>query len=178
MRDLELTLWSTAISLCVDMGFLWDLGVVWGKPESQGPALSQAVPPWLGDTASGQTLLPHPGEGTRELAMYWGCPGGGGGVLRQRRRTPSYVWDGFVNTWKDSAPRGQHGGHRRAPVRRPLKGAHWPTTPDSCTFKTCSRVSPSLPLPGCPWPMARHIEGTRPRPHLPSTGPLPRAVFA
>lgn len=29
----------------------------------------------------------------------------------------------------------------------------WPTTPDNCTFKTCSRVSPSLALPGCPWPM-------------------------
>lgn len=156
-------------------------GVVWGKPESQGPALSQAVPPWLATLPLGRHCCP-----TLEREQgSWPCTGaaragegGRGAVLRQRRRTPSYVWDGFVNTWKDSAPRGQHGGHRRAPVRRPLKGAHGPTTPDSCTFKTCSRVSPSLPLPGCPWPMARHIEGTRPRLHLPSTGPLPRAVFA
>ena len=58
MRDLELTLWSTVMSLWVDAGLLWDLGVAWGKPESQGPALSQAVPPQVATLPLGQRCCP------------------------------------------------------------------------------------------------------------------------
>lgn len=88
MRDLELTLWSTAISLCVDMGFLWDLGVVWGKPESQGPALSQAVPPWLATLPLGRHCCP-----TLEREQgSWPCTGaaraGVGGGAEAKEEDP------------------------------------------------------------------------------------------
>ena len=76
MRDLEPTLWSTVMSLRVDVGLLWDLGAAGGKPESWfHPGwrhclwANTAVPPWRGDRGAEHVL---------ELPRGW-CRGKGGG---------------------------------------------------------------------------------------------------
>lgn len=140
--------------------------MVWGKPESQGPALGRLFHPWLGDTASGQTLLPPPWRGNKGSWPYWGCPGRVGGWCRGKGGGPLPMCGIDLSTPGRTLPQRSAWWPQKSTSQTSLEGN--PTGPPLLTAapsKTCSRGFPSLPLPDCPC-VAGTSRSTRPRPHL------------